>query len=148
MHCLECKSELKLNRWGFRTYNIENDLHYACYNIDCPISQAVGGTANYGTPKRTLSIGVRDGWWFAPHYRIPFRMNNKWLAIQAPYFPQQSDPQAILDNGNKPMTAILSKIRRYQQPQIMEIDAYYALPQNEDFYTEWPKLMERLRSGC
>ena len=144
MRCLECGVDMKINRWGYRSYDMESGLHWSCYEVGCPISQAVG--RRDGNNYCYFSLGVRDDWWFAPRYRIPFRVNDSWLSVEAPYYPTINTGQVYINTrgiiGSQPETWIVDRTMPGQHFEVVSLPFYTALPQNEDFYAEWPKLKD------
>lgn len=141
MRCLECGVDMKIN--GPDWHTVDRNKHWACYEVSCPISQANGRYGRYNNSSGTLSIGIRDDWWFAPYYRIPFRVDDDWMIIEAPTYPfiQLLTGEWINTRGvagAQPHTSVLDSIGM----ELLDLPMYQALPQNEDFYSEWPKLKD------
>jgi hypothetical protein len=95
-------------------------------------------------------MSVRDNWWFAAAYALPFKWNNKWYCIRG---PQISSFGGLIGYGNETtflqeLTPKMSRSYNYvyetsSHNTILQIP-YRALPVNDDFMGEFNKLVDQI----
>lgn len=135
MKCLACG-------WPIRYIGGENKEDYTCSNPDkrknCPCWSEIGYYP---------FMYVRENWWFARQYLLPFKKDDKWYCIRGPElvfnkefaltnktFLQELQP--TMKRNNRVWTFCEAKT-------ILEIP-YRALPVNEDFTEQVDILLDRL----
>ena len=76
-------------------------------------------------------LGVRNNWWFATQYHLPFYYNNQWICVEGP---------KNIDNKEYTVFGYIEPCVR-----ILRLP-YFALPANNDFEREFNILKKRFEN--
>lgn len=136
MKCTACDSPIRY-KGG------ENKKDHGCNSMTCPARVEAVYFGN---------VSVREGWWFAESYHLPFKCGAQWFAVVGPnsfYIPSNTTTlqkintlyrYGILDwNRGNP---IYGDRLECSQEAVWSIP-YMALPVNEDFNREFTKLVNK-----
>jgi hypothetical protein len=120
--------------WYFQRLIAEHCEDTHCRNPDC-------------YPRKVLKfsphVRIRDGWWFAVNYSIPFRINDAWYCVYSSDVLQRRYNATIL--GEFFLTPHTNMFgwnllpSRWETKQVLSLP-FYALPVNQDFEFEFDSL--------
>lgn len=141
----------------------ENREDYHCANGQCPSRKEAGYSPH---------VGVRNNWWFATKYHLPFKRGDQWFCVVGPkqeyyktdllslaeqlwprstqrYEPHQTTvlQQITPRTWSYPITSLtlpagVLKFNTCDQHTLWTVD-YMALPVNEDFNREFDALLQK-----
>jgi len=105
-------------------------------------------------------MGVRENWWFATQYHLPFKFDDKWYAATGPRHETiysngcWINTRGIIGYGERTIFQTISpyKYKWLTKPGITHMESkqeylfsipYIALPVNDDFLGEFNKLKSK-----
>jgi hypothetical protein len=111
----------------------ENKEDFGCSDPkNCPCWSEIGYLPH---------VGVRENWWFATQYHLPFKFNDDWIAASGITYGR-TDFHKITSYVYTWITQPNRKNMTSEQKYLFSMP-YMALPVNDDFSAEFNKLKSK-----